>query len=74
MPRRISTAEGDKKTITYTEQAELVAQHLSAVGQILGSMQGTNPSENRGAVRLLGSAGEDAEQELLLIKKIRGEL
>jgi hypothetical protein len=60
--------------ITYTEQAELVAQHLRAVEQILSSMQGMNPSENRGAVRLLGPAGEDAKQALLLIQTIRGEL
>jgi hypothetical protein len=60
--------------ITYTEQAELAAQHLRAVEQILSSMRGMNPSENRGVVRLLGAAGEDAEQALLLIQKIRGEL
>jgi hypothetical protein len=60
--------------INFEMQAEMVRERISAVLQILESMMEMNPSENRGAARLLGSAGEDAEQALLLIKMVRGVL
>jgi hypothetical protein len=60
--------------ISYERQAEMVRERISAILQILTTMEGTNPNENRGAARLLGAAGEDAEQALLLIKMVRGEL
>lgn len=57
--------------ISVQTQAETVRERISAV---LTTMQEMDANKDREAARLLGAAGEDAEQALLLIEKIRGEL
>ena len=57
--------------ITYTTQAQMVRERISAV---LTTMQGMNLGKNRDAVHLLGAAGGDAEQALILIKMVRGAI
>jgi hypothetical protein len=60
--------------ITFERPAQIVRERMSAVLQILTTMQGMNPSGNRDVTRLLGAAGEDAEQALTLIRMVRAEL
>jgi hypothetical protein len=60
--------------VSYERQTEMVRERVNVASQILTTMEGMNPNENRDAARLLGAAGEDAAQALQLIKMVRGEL